>query len=108
MDTVCKRIEILEGGMKVLGVDKVENISINKIYPNPTDDLAYLNLNSSYEGQATINIMGIDGRLITQFKRDVIFGDNTLELDLSAYEKGIYLVEIISDKDRAVSKLMVK
>jgi Secretion system C-terminal sorting domain/PKD domain len=108
MDTVCKRIEILEGGMKVLGVDKVENISINKIYPNPTDDLAYLNLNSSYEGQATINIMGIDGRLITQFMRDVIFGDNTLELDLSAYEKGIYLVEIISDKDRAVSKLMVK
>jgi len=107
-DTICKRVEIIDGGMKILGINNAENISINKLYPNPTDGISYLTLNSKVPSNAKLNIYSIDGRMIAQSIKELTQGENNLRLDLTNIEPGMYFVEVISKNERVTAKLMIK
>jgi PKD repeat protein len=107
-DTVCKRVEIIEGGMRILGLDNPKSIAIKSVYPNPAQDISYLSLNSLLPGIAKINVMSLDGRWIAQWNKELEQGSNTIELDLEGIDPGMYFVEVLSNNDRATSKLIVK
>lgn len=107
-DTICKRIEIMNGGMKILGIANSENININNLYPNPTDGISYLTLNSNLPSNAKVNIYSIDGRLISQSNKELMQGENNIRLDLTNIEPGMYFVEIMSKNERVTAKLMIK
>lgn len=107
-DTICKRVEIVDKGMRILGVNDSKNISINYVYPNPSEDISYVSLNSKVLGAARLNLMSLDGRLIKEWQKEIFPGDNTIELDLSAIEPGLYFIEIINNNDRVISKIMIK
>jgi PKD repeat protein len=107
-DTICKRVEIMNGGMKILGITNSENISVNNLYPNPTDGISYLTLNSKLPSNAKVNIYSIDGRLIFQSNKELTQGENNIRLDLTNIEPGMYFVEIMSKNERVTAKLMIK
>jgi PKD repeat protein len=107
-DTVCKRVEIMEGGMRILGVENSKNISIKYVYPNPAEGVSYVSLTSLLPGFAKVNLMSLDGRWIAQWNKELVQGANTLEIDLTDVEPGMYFIEVISNEDRATSKVMVK
>ena len=106
--TVCKRVEIIDGGMRILGINNSENISINKLYPNPTDGISYLTLNCKLPSNAKVNIYSIDGRLISQSNKELSQGENNITLDVTNIEPGMYFVEIMSKNERVTAKLMIK
>ncbi len=107
-DTVCKRIEIVNGGMRILlGLENQKSISINTVYPNPAQDKANISLNSLKPGVAKIKILSLDGRVMEQFNTSIEQGNNTIELKLTGLNSGMYFVEINNSNDRATTKLIV-
>lgn len=70
------------------------------MYPNPASDRVIL---ENLEGNTTINILDFTGKLVytTQTVHE------SLQLDLTDFTKGIYLVQIISRDKTMVKKLVV-
>jgi hypothetical protein len=98
----------MNGGMKILGVENTMNVNIKNLYPNPTDGISYLTLNSKLPSIAKVNIYAIDGRMIAQSNKELTQGENNLRLDLTNIEPGMYFVEVISKNERVTAKLMIK
>lgn len=107
-DTVCKRIEIVNQGMKILGIQNSRYITINSLYPNPTDGISYLTLNSKLAGNAIVKIYSLKGRLISQWNKELFQGENKFDFDLTSVQAGMYFIEIITNGDRVSAKLMIK
>lgn len=64
------------------------------VYPNPTSGLLNVNL-ESISGDVKIEILNEFGQLMTGSK--VVAGGQLLNLDLSDYANGIYMVNIVSE-----------
>jgi len=63
------------------------------LYPNPTEGLSTLDVNSTIAGMATIEVYSITGALIQTSAKSIRVGANRLNLDLTAVPAGIYLVK---------------
>ncbi len=70
-----------------------------KIYPNPAKDI----LNVEVNGRASLRIISLTGATI-----QVAEVENRAALPLDSLAKGLYLVEIATEKGRATSKLIVE
>src|SRR5690606_23854136 len=82
-----------------LGMSDFQRNEIS-VYPNPTSDSVIL---ENLEGNTTINVLDFTGKLVctTQTVHE------SLQLDLTGFTKGIYLVQIISRDKTMVKKLVV-
>ena len=63
------------------------------LYPNPTEGLATLDVNSTVAGVATIEVYSITGAMIQTSSKTIRLGANRLNLDLTGVPAGIYLVK---------------
>ena len=73
------------------------------IYPNPTEENVYITNPST--GKFSYSIYSVTGKLITS--RDNISGSR-VDVDLSSFAKGMYLVDVKSEEKTVVNKLIVK
>lgn len=73
------------------------------IYPNPTPDFVNIELSDSLMTEITVN--SIEGRLIHYKKTSNV---NYYSLDLSPYEKGVYLLNLKTSTGKSVTKKIVK
>lgn len=72
------------------------------IFPNPSNG-KYMLKSNNISGNADIKVLDINGRqLIKKDNTDI----NNLTIDISDYQNGIYLLNIISDKKEATFKLI--
>lgn len=72
-----------------LSVDEYEMTNTLKVYPNPTNGI--FTIESSLNNIETITIVNIQGQLLFQNR----FPNEThIELDLSSYAKGVYMVNV--------------
>lgn len=72
------------------GINKNSGASDLKVYPNPTQGPVILNFGEAFSGQITVyNTLG--QLLITQKIND----SEKLNLDLSTYPKGVYLIKLL-------------
>lgn len=73
------------------------------LFPNPTKDI--LTIQSTTEKINSIEILGITGNLIESLS----FQENKIQIDVSELQSGMYLVKIVSNKEKtAYKKLIVK
>ncbi len=76
-----------------LGVEANE-VSTLEVYPNPAADvLTIANLN--VEGNVTITLLNTQGKVV--YTNTVSNVNGNYELDLSKFENGIYIIEVISE-----------
>ena len=66
------------------------------IYPNPVLDILNIEVPSSMESAAQLEIVGIDGKVI--FKRIMSIGTRKIQISVSDLPKGLYLCRCINDK----------
>ncbi|MBL0104461.1 MAG: T9SS type A sorting domain-containing protein [Bacteroidetes bacterium] len=59
-------------------------------YPNPAHENVYFDFNSITEKEYTISLVDIQGRVILEQKVNATVGLNHVELDLEAFQHGIY------------------
>jgi hypothetical protein len=89
-------LHLYNGNGGSLGVDDVNNTDVYGMiaYPNPTDDFAYLNFQSSKSYNGTLTVHDIAGRLMHSEVVSINQGTNQFQLDVSEAAAGIYLVAI--------------
>lgn len=72
-----------------------------KLYPNPTTGKLHVNLKKLYD-DITINILDVSGKVIQELSYNSVMH---IEFTLDE-RKGIYFIEIISDNNKAVLKII--
>ncbi|WP_242203227.1 DUF7619 domain-containing protein [Aestuariivivens insulae] len=84
-----------------LGIGGKELIDSFRIYPNPTNDIIYL---SSKNGTIIekVEVYSISGKLLFQNK------EITNKVDLKCFPKGMYFLNIVSDKGSVTKKIIKK
>ncbi len=90
--------------LRLSGVMALNNYSI---YPNPFSSNIKLTINSVKETEIVVNIYTVGGQLAIQRKMKVQTGDNIVVLkDLESLNKGVHLIEIISEDGRFTQKII--
>jgi hypothetical protein len=88
-----------------LNVEEFENQnSLVKIYPNPVSNYLNINIDRRIQGKFTFRLFFSNGK-ITEEK---IFQENEFKIDLLNYPRGIYIYEIINNKDFSEQGRIVK
>ena len=72
-----------------------------EIYPNPTDGLLYIRSNNTIN---KVIVTDMTGKVIL----DEIGGSNEVEIDLSSNVQGMYLLNVVTDNDFYVEKVVLK
>ncbi|OYU83652.1 MAG: hypothetical protein CFE24_10395 [Flavobacterium sp. BFFFF2] len=91
----------LSGGQ--LAVPTAKNNAEIRCFPNPTADRTTLVV-PEHEGLITIQLQNVLGQILWQTKTT----DSTIDIDLSAYNSGMYPLLIHSDSGSFVTKLVKK
>ena len=81
--------------------DAVSDANGIEIYPNPTDGLLYIRSNNTIN---KVIVTDLTGKVIL----DVIGGSDEVEIDLSSNAQGMYLLNVVTDNDFYVEKVVLK
>jgi len=76
------------------------------ISPNPTAGNFILDFNADHFTKAEINIYQMDGQLLRKEQLNIESGTYRKSMDLSQFEKGVYLVRIITDNIVLTEKII--
>ncbi len=75
------------------------------IFPNPVQDIVNVKVSNADVGQLQIVFHSISGKMISNTSVQKSSFDEEYQFDLGTLKSGTYLVEIISDKGRAVKRV---
>jgi hypothetical protein len=76
------------------------------IFPNPNSGIFNLYLDEKISENAIVTITDISGKTILVLKNEQL--SNTNSIDLSKESKGIYFVNLVSDEQVMVKKIIVQ
>ncbi len=94
-----------------LGVATIEENPLQlSIFPNPAKDKVNITYNLKQSTELTVNLYGIDGRLISNLENNTVTeGEHTQNLMLpSAIKPGLYLIQLIADGQSTVQRIIVE
>ena len=95
---------VLELDETATGIDKQSDLPQSfELYPNPTEGHIYLSFDNSKEYDFIVNIYSLTGQKVYSDRMN----KSTVELDISGFDKGIYLVEL-SGETVLTKKLVVR
>ncbi len=78
------------------------------LFPNPTEGISTLDVNSTVAGMASIEVYSITGALVMKSSKSIRVGANRLTLDLSAVPAGIYMVKAVINGHQALIRTQKK
>ncbi|MCD4727304.1 MAG: T9SS type A sorting domain-containing protein, partial [Pirellulales bacterium] len=91
-----------------VGISNPENNDIFvKISPNPSNGIFNIEI-SKIDEAVNMNILNIQGQVVKSKIIQSQSNNSIIQLDLSAYPKGIYLVEFSSNKFIKTEKIIIK
>ncbi|HLG03063.1 MAG TPA: T9SS type A sorting domain-containing protein, partial [Bacteroidia bacterium] len=76
------------------------------LYPNPTNGLFTLVINSSGVSEVSLRITNLQGQIVFQENVNTSGNEITKQIDISALANGAYFVEVVSDSGSQVSKVI--
>lgn len=103
-----KQVDI-DGKYKYSDIISVANCDSEKIsvYPNPTNDLLFIQYQSTKEKNVSFNILDARGVSTLNLERKLQKGIQTIELDVSTLPKGIYFIELLSNGREWKEKIII-
>lgn len=100
--TSSQTISIIGTGIEELGTGQVS------IAPNPSNGLVSLSISAHVAKQVDLRILDATGRLIVQENLGLISGDYRKNMDLSGFAKGMYILQLISEKGSGTHRLIIE
>ena len=93
----------------IIGLNEVENIiSSMTIYPNPAKDNATIDITLSQNSVATIKVVDLMGRNVIDLgTKSMKAGQNTIELNTSNLNNGMYFVKVASENGVVTKKITI-
>ncbi len=80
---------------KVIDLVRSSDGSIITLYPNPSKDIANIDLLVNDMAHIVIKIQDMNGRIVKQIQTDVQKGMNTIPVQISELPNGIYIAQVI-------------
>ena len=103
-DVINNRIGVLTSATGVLNLAKQEDFNeFFNVYPNPSSGKFTLSVNSDILPKQ-VSVINLFGEIIC---KETFITSSTVDLDLSAYSKGIYFVNIVSSDNRKFCQKMI-
>jgi hypothetical protein len=90
-----------------LSVEENEFTTNIQAYPNPTNSFVMIEVNGQVEGEASLEVFDMSGRLIQQMPMNASSSFAEAQVDLSAMQPGNYIVRV-QTKNGVYSKMIVK
>lgn len=76
------------------------------VFPNPTNNSIDINFEDKRSENIYLKMMDIKGQIVYQEKEENFSGKYSKKVDLSNFSKGIYLLQIITDKETVQKKVI--
>jgi hypothetical protein len=90
------------------GIEEANETFSLGIYPNPTDGISTLDVNSTIAGKAIIEVYSITGSMVQSSVKTIRVGINRLNLDITSVPAGIYLVKADISGSQALVRMQKK
>jgi hypothetical protein len=88
---------------------EVEELVSNLIlFPNPTSDRSLLNFSSATEGDYVLTLTDLSGRVLNTVTGVAVAGENTAEINVNGFAKGVYFVGLTLNGETRQVKLTVQ
>ena len=91
-----------------IGIEQSELSNSLSVYPNPTHDKFVLELNKNSIKKLSVKISSSDGKLVNREILSSPSGAYKHEFSMQGYSAGIYFVELQSENQKAIIKLIVQ
>lgn len=104
--TVAAQQGIFKYSGTPLSVNEAVSPRVVDIYPNPSSGLVTINLPVAKHG-AEISVINTLGQVVRTAKATAVTTGETLTMDLSALEKGVYFVNIVANGERSSKKIII-
>ena len=78
------------------------------VFPNPTEGAVNINYTAAKDGLVNVRVFDVVGKAVADFNYAVNAGDNFLNMDLSSFENGVYVIEVLEGKNSTTSRVMLK
>jgi PKD repeat protein len=88
------------------GVQELPTIAELKLWPNPAQDELNISLNNSRAGLVPVTVIDLTGRTVISEDRNMALGVNTLRLNTSDLQPGLYMVRIGNDAHSVAHRFM--
>jgi hypothetical protein len=75
------------------------SVSINNMYPNPAQNNIFYSLASDIDKSVIVNIINIDGKIISTKNNQIFKGANNLMSDISDLPSGVYILQVIDNSN---------
>lgn len=99
-------IKVVEG---TTGINEYTLNSLKAtVYPNPATDKVFVNFNLTGNAKVNIRIMDVTGREVMNLKENAFNGSNSLIVDVSGLNKGMYVMHTATSNKSNVTKLIVR
>jgi endonuclease/exonuclease/phosphatase family metal-dependent hydrolase len=87
---------------------EVQQNDFVKIYPNPASDVINVSFVNIQEGEVTIQLKDITGKLIsTLYNEELSLSQKTLQFNTSLYPAGAYIIEVIKPESVYAKRISV-
>jgi hypothetical protein len=84
--------------------EKASKVQIN-VFPNPSSGIFLLNIPGQQNVEISITVIDIMGRQILDKK---VLKENELQIDLSNFPEGVYILKIVEGKESSFNKVILK
>jgi len=85
-----------------------EVVSRLELFPNPATNRSLLNFSSEIDGAYILTISDLSGRVMKRIQGNAVAGENTIEILVDEYAKGIYFVGLTLNEESRQIKLIVQ
>lgn len=99
---LCTKVETYSVG--TTKTNETDKNLIYKLYPNPTNDNIFVELNSEELAGSDIKVTDITGKVILNHK--ITIKDSKIELNLRDYNSGVYMMKLENNKNTIVRKIV--
>ena len=77
---------------------------VYKVYPNPTNDKVYIDINSAELNGTEMRITDINGKVLV--RKQIQSNEGKIEIDMSSFKSGVYLLKSGNNKKSVIRKLI--
>ncbi|HSY75245.1 MAG TPA: T9SS type A sorting domain-containing protein, partial [Bacteroidia bacterium] len=98
------------GNVTVSGIPQVDaELNSLEVYPNPTTGMVNMSISLAGEKQNVgIRVINTMGQVLWNSKYNNVSGSLKKQIDLSAYSKGIYIVQVTTDNGVMFRKVVIQ
>ncbi len=90
------------------GVEDLKDKAGFKVYPNPATDQITVSLSNEINGEVSISIYDLSGRVVKSETGIKATRNYRSVMDISSFDKGMYMIKVKQGDDQSVEPLVVK